>query len=75
MAEQAIILKSGICGSLVYSITASHIFMKNIADDQSPTLYFDIEMLKVKDVVDIIIGEDLVFIYLLTGNCCLWSCK
>jgi len=32
-------------------------------------------MLKVKDVVDVIISEDLLFVYLLTGSGCLWNCK
>ena len=40
-AEEAI-LKSGMCGSIVYSVTASRIFVKNIADDSSGTVRLDI---------------------------------
>ncbi len=32
-------------------------------------------MLKVKDVVDVIISKDLLFVYLLAGGGCLWYCK
>jgi hypothetical protein len=59
----------------VYSVTPSRIYVKNIADDQFSTVHFDIEKLQVKNVVDVMISEELAFVYLIANGGCLWICS
>ena len=59
----------------MYSVTQSRIYVKNIADDQFNTVHFDIEKLQVNSVVDIMISEELTFVYLLANDGCLWICS